>query len=399
MKKKKILLFTCVAMMLISCGGKQGKPNFGDNEYAVRTIGTQSSELETAYPATIRGVQDVEIRPKISGFITRLCVQEGQAVKKGQLLFVIDNVTYESAARQAKAAVNSAKAQLNTSKLTYENNKKLFSNNVIGAYELEQAKNNYESALANLAQAEASYVSAKQNLDFCYITSPTNGVVGDLPYKVGALVKDSNAEPLTTVSDISNMQVYFSMTEKDLIDMTKTAGGLTAAIKDYPPVKLKLADGSIYGHEGHVATVSGVIDKATGSVSIRADFPNPEHLLKTGGSGAIIIPHKDNAAIIIPQDATAQVQNKYFVYVLGAGNKVKYTEITVSPNNDGKNYIVTSGLKVGDKIVVSGITALTDGAEIKPITEAQYQKKIEEAQQLGEAQGDAKKLKKALTGK
>ena len=181
--------------------------------------------------------------------------------------------------------------------------------------------------------------------------------------------------------------------------MTKTAGGLTAAIKDYPPVKLKLADGSIYGHEGHVATVSGVIDKTTGSVSIRADFPNPEHLLKTGGSGAIIVPHKDNAAILIPQDATAQVQDKYFVYVLGAGNKVKYTEITISPNNDGKNYIVTSGLKVGDKIVVSGITALTDGAEIKPITEAQYQKKIQEAQQLGEAQSDAKKLKKALSGK
>ena len=399
MKKKKILLFTCVAMILVSCGGKQGKPNFGDNEYAVRTITTQASDLETAYPATVRGVQDVEIRPKISGFITKLCVQEGQSVKKGQLLFVIDNVTYAAAARQAKAAVNSAKAQLNTSKLTYENNKKLFSNNVIGAYELEQAKNNYESALAALAQAEASYVSAKQNLDFCYVTSPANGVVGDLPYKVGALVSASGPEPLTTVSDISNMQVYFSMTEKDLIGMTKTAGGLTAAIKDYPPVKLKLADGSIYGHEGHVATVSGVIDKTTGSVSIRADFPNPEHLLKTGGSGAIIVPHKDNAAILIPQDATAQVQDKYFVYVLGAGNKVKYTEITISPNNDGKNYIVTSGLKVGDKIVVSGITALTDGAEIKPITEAQYQKKIQEAQQLGEAQSDAKKLKKALSGK
>lgn len=399
MKKKKILLFACVAMILISCGGKQGKPNFGDNEYAVRIIKTQSSDLETTYPATVRGVQDVEIRPKISGFITKLCVQEGQEVRKGQLLFVIDNVTYEAAARQAKAAVNSAKAQLNTSKLTYENNKKLFSNNVIGAYELEQAKNNYESALANLAQAEASYVSAKQNLDFCYITSPTNGIVGDLPYKVGALVKDSNQEPLTTVSDISTMQVYFSMTEKDLIEMSKTSGGVNAAIKDYPPVKLKLADGSIYGHEGRVVTVSGVIDRTTGSVSIRADFPNPEHLLKTGGSGSIVVPHTDNAAIIIPQDATVQVQDKYFVYVLGANNKVKYTEITVSPNNDGKNYVVTSGLKVGEKIVVSGITALTDGAEIKPITEAQYQKKIQEAQALGEAQGDAKKLKKALTGK
>ena len=295
--------------------------------------------------------------------------------------------------------MNAAKAQLNTAKLTYENNQKLFNNNVIGSYELQAAKNSYETAKASLAQAEASYISAKQNLDFCYVTSPANGVVGDLPYKVGALVSASSQQPLTTVSDISTMQVYFSMTEKDLIEMTRTSGGLTAAIKDYPAVKLKLADGSIYGHEGRVVTVSGVIDRTTGSVSIRADFPNPEHLLKTGGSGAIVVPHNDNAAIVIPQDATVQVQDKFFVYVLGANNKVKYTEITVSPNNDGNNYIVTGGLKVGEKIVVSGITALTDGAEIKPITEAQYAEKIKKAQALGEAQGDAKKLKEALGGK
>ena len=399
MKKNKLLLLIAAAAMLVACGGKQGKPNFGDNEYAVRTIGTQSAALETTYPATVRGVQDVEIRPKVSGFITRLCVHEGQTVKKGQLLFVIDNVTYEAAARQAKASVNAAKAQLNTAKLTYENNQKLFNNNVIGSYELQSAKNSYETAKASLAQAEASYISAKQNLDFCYVTSPANGVVGDLPYKVGALVSASSQQPLTTVSDISTMQVYFSMTEKDLIEMTRTSGGLTAAIKDYPAVKLKLADGSIYGHEGRVVTVSGVIDRTTGSVSIRADFPNPEHLLKTGGSGAIVVPHNDNAAIVIPQDATVQVQDKFFVYVLGANNKVKYTEITVSPNNDGNNYIVTGGLKVGEKIVVSGITALTDGAEIKPITEAQYAEKIKKAQALGEAQGDAKKLKEALGGK
>ena len=399
MKKNKLLMLIAATAMLVACGGKQGQPNFGDNEYAVRTIGTQSAALETTYPATVRGVQDVEIRPKVSGFITRLCVHEGQTVKKGQLLFVIDNVTYEAAARQAKASVNAAKAQLNTAKLTYENNQKLFNNNVIGSYELQAAKNSYETAKASLAQAEASYISAKQNLDFCYVTSPANGVVGDLPYKVGALVSASSQQPLTTVSDISTMQVYFSMTEKDLIGMTRTSGGLTAAIKDYPAVKLKLADGSIYGHEGRVVTVSGVIDRTTGSVSIRADFPNPEHLLKTGGSGAIVVPHNDNAAIVIPQDATVQVQDKFFVYVLGANNKVKYTEITVSPNNDGNNYIVTGGLKVGEKIVVSGITALTDGAEIKPITEAQYAEKIKKAQALGEAQGDAKKLKEALGGK
>lgn len=398
MTKSKILLFAALAAMLVSCGGKKssGKPNFGDNEYAVRTIGAQSAELQTTYPATIKGMQDVEIRPKVSGFITKLCVKEGQAVKAGQLLFVIDNVTYAAAVRQAKAAVNSAKAQLNTARLTYNNNEKLFKNNVIGSYELQSAKNNMQAAAAALAQAEASYVSAKENLSYCYVTSPASGVIGDLPYRVGALVSASSQQPLTTVSNISTMQVYFSMTEKELLDMTKTAGGLHTAIKDYPAVKLQLADGTIYDHPGRVATVSGVIDATTGSVSMRADFPNPQHLLKSGGSGSIVVPHVSNSAIVIPQDAVAQVQDKHFVYIVGKDNKVKYTAVTVDPQDDGKNFIITSGLKVGDRIVVNGISSLTDGAEIKPITEAQYQEKLKKTEKLGAAQGDLKELKKAF---
>ena len=398
MTKSKILLFAALAAMLVSCGGKKssGKPNFGDNEYAVRTIGAQSAELQTTYPATIRGMQDVEIRPKVSGFITKLCVKEGQAVKAGQLLFVIDNVTYAAAVRQAKAAVNSAKAQLNTARLTYNNNEKLFKNNVIGSYELQSAKNNMQAAAAALAQAEASYVSAKENLSYCYVTSPASGVIGDLPYRVGALVSASSQQPLTTVANISTMQVYFSMTEKELLDMTKTAGGLHTAIKDYPAVKLQLADGTIYDHPGRVATVSGVIDATTGSVSMRADFPNPQHLLKSGGSGSIVVPHVSSSAIVIPQDAVAQVQDKHFVYIVGKDNKVKYSAVTVDPQDDGKNFIITSGLKVGDRIVVNGISSLTDGAEIKPITEAQYQEKLKKTEKLGAAQGDLKELKKAF---
>ena len=398
MTKSKILLFAALAAMLVSCGGKKssGKPNFGDNEYAVRTIGAQSAELQTTYPATIKGMQDVEIRPKVSGFITKLCVKEGQAVKAGQLLFVIDNVTYAAAVRQAKAAVNSAKAQLNTARLTYNNNEKLFKNNVIGSYELQSAKNNMQAAAAALAQAEASYVSAKENLSYCYVTSPASGVIGDLPYRVGALVSASSQQPLTTVSNISTMQVYFSMTEKELLDMTKTAGGLHTAIKDYPAVKLQLADGTIYDHPGRVATVSGVIDATTGSVSMRADFPNPQHLLKSGGSGSIVVPHVSSSAIVIPQDAVAQVQDKHFVYIVGKDNKVKYSAVTVDPQDDGKNFIITSGLKVGDRIVVNGISSLTDGAEIKPITEAQYQEKLKKTEKLGAAQGDLKELKNAF---
>lgn len=400
MKKNKFLILAAAVMaaVLTSCGGGKsgGKPDFSDNEYAVRTVQGQDANLQTTYPATIKGMQDVEIRPKVSGFITKLCVKEGQTVKAGQLLFVIDNVTYAAAVRQAKASVNAAKAALATAKLTYENNEKLFKNNVIGAFDLQSSRNNYESAKAQLAQAQAAYVSAKQNLDFCFVTSPTNGVVGDLPYRVGALVSASSQQPLTTVSNISTMQVYFSVTEKDLLEMTKGTGGLNAAISSYPAVKLQLADGTIYNQPGRVATVSGVINATTGSVSMRADFPNPDHLLKSGASGSIVVPHVSSSAVIIPQDAVAQVQDKYFVYVVGKDNKVKYTAVTINPNNDGKNYIITSGLNIGDRFVVNGISSLQDGMEIKPLTEAQYAEKLKKTEELGAAQGDLKKLKKAF---
>ena len=399
MKRNKFLLiaaFAAFAAVLASCGGGKsgGKPDFGDNEYAVRTVQGQDANLQTTYPATIKGVQDVEIRPKVSGFITKLCVKEGQTVKAGQLLFVIDNVTYAAAVRQAKAAVNQAKAQLNTARLTYTNSEKLFKNNVIGSYELQTAKNSLETAAAAVAQAEAAYVSAKQNLDFCYVTSPSNGVIGDLPYRVGALVSASSQQPLTTVSNNSTMQVYFSMTEKDLLDMTKTAGGIHAAISNYPAVKLQLADGTIYEHPGKVATVSGVIDPTTGSVSMRADFPNPDHLLKSGASGSIVVPHVASSAVVIPQDAVVEVQDKHFVYIVGKDNKVKYTPVTLNPQNDGKNYIITSGLNVGDRFVVNGVSSLQDGMEIKPVTEAQYAEKLKKTEEMGADQGDLSKLKK-----
>ena len=398
MNKTKILLIAVLTVVLASCGGGKsgGKPNFGDNEYAVRTVQGQNADLQTTYPATIKGVQDVEIRPKVSGFITKLCVKEGQQVKAGQLLFVIDNVTYAAAVRQARAAVNAAKAQLNTARLTYNNSQKLFKNNVIGSYELQSSKNAMESAAAQLAQAEAAYVSAKQNLDFCFVTSPANGVIGDLPYRVGALVSASSQQALTTVSNNSTMQVYFSMTEKDLLDMTKTAGGINAAISSYPAVKLKLADGSIYNHPGKVATVSGVIDPTTGTVSMRADFPNPERVLKTGASGSIVVPHTATSAVVVPQDAVVEVQDKHFVYVVGKDNKVKYTPVEINSQNDGKNYIITSGLHIGDRFVVNGVSSLQDGMEIKPLTEAQYADKLKKTEELGEAQGDLGKLKKAF---
>ena len=384
--KKKILLFAAATMLLASCGGGGGRPTFGDNEYPVVTVGTSSASMQTTYPATIKGVQDVQISPKVQGFITQINVKEGQTVGVGQVLFVLDNVTYQSQVRQSQASVNTAQAACNTAKLSYENAQKLFENKVIGDFELQSATNSYESAKAALALAQAGLASAKEMLSFCYVKSPAAGVVGTLPYKKGALV--NTASVLTTVSNNSSMEIYFSLTEKDALSMTQ------ASLGEMPSVKLQLADGTIYGHEGKVTKMSGVIDAATGSVQVIALFPNPDRLLKSGGSGAIIIPKDNNSAIIIPQSCVSEVQNKKFVYVLEKDNKVKYTEIQVDPQNDGNNYIVTEGLKVGDKYVTNGITKLTDGMEIVPITPEKYQQKISDqakAMSAGDIVGAMKK--------
>ncbi len=385
MKQKKWLMLAVCSALLAACGGK-GDIKMGDNEYPIMTVGTQGSETQTTYPASIKGVQDVEIRPKVSGFITKLCVQEGQVVKAGQLLFVIDNTTYQAQVRQAQAALNSAKVQLNTTKLTFDNSKKLHERNVIGSYELQTAENNYENARAAVAQAQASLASAKDMLGFCFVKSPANGIVGSLPYKVGALVSAQSVEPLTTVSNASSVEVYFSVTEKDVLDMSKRAGGTHAAIEDFPEVKLKLADGTLYQHPGKVVKMSGVINQATGAVSLIARFPNPEHLLKSGASGTIIVPRVSNNSLVIPQSATTEIQDKVFVYKVGPKNQVRYTEITVDPQNDGNNYVVTGGLKAGDKIVTRGLTTLKDSLEIVPLTEEQYLKKVSDAAKMGKNQ-------------
>lgn len=386
MKMKKIVTLVAIAAMLVSCGGGGGRPTFGDNEFPVVTVGTSNADMQTTYPAAIKGIQDVEIRPKVQGFLTQINVKEGQTVSAGQVLFVIDNETYQAQVRQAQAAVNAAQQQCNTAKLTYDNAQQLHEKKVIGDYELQTSKNTYESAQAQLAQAQAALASAKESLSFCFVKSPAAGVVGTLPFKKGALVSASNV--LTTVSNISSMEAYFSVTEKDAMVISQTG------LDKIPAVKLQLADGTMYPLDGTVTKMSGVIDATTGSVQLIAAFPNPEKILKSGATGNIIIPRVSTDAIIIPQACVSEVQNKKFVYTLGKDNKVKYTEIKVDPQNDGMNYIVTEGLKTGDKYVTNGITKLTDGMEIVPITPARYQQKIDEqakAMSAGDIVGAMKK--------
>ena len=383
---KRMMTLAAIAATLVSCGGGGGRPQFGDNEFPVTAVGTSSADMQSTYPATIKGVQDVEIRPKATGFIMQINVKEGQTVGAGQVLFVNDNETAQQQVRQAQAAVNTAQQQCNTAKLTYENSQKLHESRVIGDFELQTSQNSYEVAQAQLAQAQAALASAKEQLSYCYVKSPAAGVVGTLPFKKGALVSSSNV--LTTVSNNSSMEVYFSVTEKAAMQLQ------AAGLQSLPSVKLLLADGTTYGHEGKVTKMSGVIDQATGSVQLIALFQNPQRILKSGGAGTIVIPRQTTDAIIIPQNCVSEVQNKKFVYLLGSDNKVKYSEIKVDAQNDGVNYIVTEGLKTGDKYVTNGITKLTDGMEIKPITPERYQQKISEqakAMTAGDIVGAMKK--------
>lgn len=378
---KKTALWALAALLFASCGQKSQNIGEAGNDYAVVTLQPKDVELNTAYPATIKGMQDIEIRPKVSGYLTQLLVDEGATVRKGQPLFKIDDVQYRAAVNQAIASVNVVKANINTQKLTVENKKMLHAKQIISDYDLQTAINQLASLEAQLQQAEAALQSARDNLRYCTVTSPGDGVVGVIPYRVGSLVSASSAQPLTTVSSINEMYVYFSMTEKQLLALTREQGGLNEALKNMPPVTLVLSDGTTYSETGKVSTISGVIDPQTGAVQMRATFSNVQHVLRSGGTGSVLMPNNQKGAIVIPQKATYEIQNKKFVYVVDNKNKVQSREIEVLVQNDGQNYVVSSGLKAGERIVVDGVNKLKNGMDIKPITPEQADKNVQQQKQ------------------
>lgn len=367
-------------ILFAGCSKKQqGLPD-ADNSYAVETVNSSSADLNTTYPATIRGIQDVEIRPKIAGNITQIYVAEGQAVHRGQILFTIDSEQYVAAVRAAEAQIKICQANIATQRLTVANQRLLHSKQIISDYAMKSAENQLQALQAQLASAQAQLSSARDNLKWCTVSSPADGVIGLLPYKVGTLVGPSMAEAFTTVSNIERVHIYFSMTEKQLLAMARTGnGGVKAAIKNMPNVRLKLADGTIYDEYGTIDAVSGVINQSTGAVQMRATFSNSRHLLHSGGTGNILLPTIVSNTIKVPQAAVTEIQDKKFVYIVGAKNKVKSTEITVEEQNDGTYYYVTSGLKAGDRIVIEGVQNLKDDMEIKPITPQQAAEKRAQA--------------------
>lgn len=388
---KKIALWVLTAVMLTSCGSKSNKMGEASNDFAVETIQTTTADLKTSYPATIKGMQDIEIRPKVSGYLVKLLVDEGATVRKGQPLFLIDSEQYRATVKAAKAQIRVCRANIATQKLTVDNKRMLFKQNIISSYDLKMAENTLASYEAQLAAAEAQLQSAQDNLRWCTVTSPADGVVGSIPYRVGSLVSGQSAEAFTTVSNISKMYVYFSMTEKQLLALTREAGGVNAAIKKMPAVSLVLSDGTTYSQSGTISTVSGVIDPSTGSVQMRATFDNAQHILRSGGTGSILIPTHASDAIMVPQSATFDVQDKKFVYVVNADKTVATREITVLPQNNGQTYVVASGLRAGERIVVDGVNQLKNGQKINPITPAQLkanQAKEQKAMKDGKMPGE-----------
>lgn len=365
------------AVTILSACGSKGDASAAAGAapaLAVETITPGSIELETVFPSTIKGKTDIEVRPMVSGNITAVHVDEGQRVHKGQALFTIDQVPYQAAVDQAQASVNVASTAVQTAQISYDSNKALFDKNIISAHALQISANQLAQAKAQLAQAQAGLVNAQKNLSYTQVIAPSDGIVGTIPLRVGALASPSGLA-LTTVSDNSQVYAYFSLNEKQILDLTDGgASTLEAAIAAMPEVKLRLANGTVFPNPGKVATVSGVIDASTGSATVRALFSNNNNMLRSGSTGSVIMPMNQTDVIIVPQKATFEVQDRKFVYTVDADNVLHSTPIEVLGIQDGRNYVVTSGLNQGDRIVVEGVgVKARDGITITPIDAAAQQ--------------------------
>lgn len=369
MKKNSLLMLlasSALLLLLSSCGGKNAQMQMPAANFETMKVAKKDVTMSTKYSATIRGRQDIDIMPQVSGTLTKLCVTEGQKVSAGQTLFIIDQVPYQAALNTALATQKTASASLATAQLNYDSKKKLFDQQVISDVELQTAHNALLSAKAQVAQADAQVLNARNSLSYTVVKSPSNGVVGTLPYRQGALVAPSMPQPLTTVSDNSQMYVYFSINEAQLLSMMRESGSAEAAVSAMPEVKLYLVDGSEYQHTGKVESVSGVVDRSTGTVQVRTVFDNPEKLLHSGSTGTIVIPTTYKDRIVIPATATVQVQDRFKVYLVDKDNIAHEQLVTTEALSNGKEYVIKDGLKEGDLIVAEGAGMLRDGQDIKP---------------------------------
>lgn len=357
----------CLPVLIgMSCKQNEAPKDKPIGTYKVIAIKPLDATLYTEYPAKIQGAQDIDIRPMVDGYIEKVHVEEGQEVRKGQLLFTINNPQYAQDINNAKALIASAEAAVAAASLQVNKTKPLVDQDIISAYELEAAQLNLSAKQAALAQARAAYNNAKINQGYTLVTSPVNGVVGLLPYRVGSYVNSATAQPLTTVSDINTVYAYFSLNEKEQLELATSNNNFASAIKDIPAVELVLSNGNVYSEKGKVESFSGQINAQTGSFNVRASFPNNQKLLRSGSSGTIRIPQYVQNGIVIPQYATTELQNKRMAYLVSDSNTVVAVSVKVTPVPGGQYFVVDSGLTTGAKLLVEGVGILTQGTKVQP---------------------------------
>lgn len=368
MKTTTLLYPLLLIAILTSCkpAQNQGQQN-ALPEFPTLLLEPQKTALSVEYPATLQGEQTVEIRSKVDGYVEQVYVNEGSAVRKGQPLFKIDANSYQQDVNSRKAAVLAAEANLETATLQSQRTSVLVERKIVNAFELTSARNTERVKRAELNQANADLSAAKSKLAYTSIVSPIDGVVGSLPYKIGSLVSSTSETALTTVANTRQIYAYFSLSQQQLASFLNKYDGkqVKDKFRNMPEVSLTLADGTVYAAKGKIETLSGVLNASTGAANFKAVFPNPEAKLWSGASAVLNIPTTVNDAILIPKSATFELQGKHFVFTVDAGNAVHNTSIGIMDVVTEKDYVVTSGVKSGDRIVTQGLENLKDGMKIK----------------------------------
>lgn len=366
MKMKNFLMgataLAAVIGLMTACGGEM--PKVEQTSYETVTIKKQDIVVPVKFSAKLKGQTDVTVTPQVSGQLMRICVTEGQQVKRGQTLFIIDQRSAQLDVESAQANLQAALAKENSAKLEYESNKNLFEKKIISRYLLDNAENEYKQAQASVAQARASLNNAKVNLGYCTITATVEGVIGEIPVRTGDQV--SPGTQLTILSGNTMMDAEFSLTESILEEAVAQGYNIQSeeAFKNFPEVTFVMKNGTEYKHKGRLKSATGVVNTTTGTIAVKATFPNPEGALYSGIQGTVVIPFDEKDVMVIPQVAVVKLQDKQLVYKVQADSTATSVEVTTEGAGNGEDYIVTSGLQVGDRIVTVGANNVHEGQQV-----------------------------------
>ncbi len=348
-----------IAVCMAACGNDV--PEVVQTSYQTMTVSKSDITVPLKYSATLRGTSDVTIMPQVSGQLMQVCIKEGQQVKKGDVLFVIDSRNAQLELEAAEANLFAAQASESSARLEYESNKNLYEKGIVSKYLLDNSENDYKRAQATVAQAKASADRARVNLGYCTITSPVSGVIGSVPVYAGDQVSSSTF--LTMVSGNANMYAEFSVSES-VLDMSVGAEEIDKSLGAFPDVMFLMKNGAEYSLKGRVTSVTGVVDRSTGSISCKATFPNPEGILYSGIQGSVLIPIEEKDVMVVPQNAVVRLQDKSLVYKVGADSCAHSVIVTTVEMGSERDLVVTSGLEVGDVIVTEGANNVQEGQKV-----------------------------------